>query len=198
MTFDDGEPLAQQADDGLSANECYPKMLIDDPSFALLNDDSYFRRNGHRPDPRWGAPPPANLIAGRNPPNRKRDISDLNLSELILEDRNSSRRLTLEETNDLTDSFATEEHMRLLGEQLEQLEFVECVEGSCATELPPMFPTSAKTEPSVAEVTATTTTSVVISAIQTQISVAVGRSGLGFPEIPKFTGVAQHEELKLI
>jgi len=43
----DAMPLVQVTEDGLSANHCYPPMLTNDPTFAILNDDSYFARN-HR------------------------------------------------------------------------------------------------------------------------------------------------------
>ncbi|TLD22149.1 hypothetical protein PspLS_08179, partial [Pyricularia sp. CBS 133598] len=32
-------------DDGIPANECYPKVLIDNPGFALLNNDPWYGRN---------------------------------------------------------------------------------------------------------------------------------------------------------
>lgn len=40
---------ARERDNGLSANECYPQMLRNDPSFALLNNDLYVIGDGIKP-----------------------------------------------------------------------------------------------------------------------------------------------------
>ena len=124
MSFDmDDVPLAQERDDGLSANECYPQELVNDPSFALLNRDPYVIRHGL--NPLWAAPPTAQLINGRTPPFRKRDISYLNPNEWVLEENNSSRRLGQDELD---------EHLRMLDKQMHEVAaYIECVGDDCAT-----------------------------------------------------------------
>ena len=133
----DDVPLNDERDDGLSANQCYPQMLVNDPTFALLNEDTYFRRHDRTPDPRWADPPDQNLINGRNPPFRKRDLSYLAPDEFVLEDHNSSRRPTQEELDDFAAAIATEEHFRMLDEQMDELAYVDCVGDACATKLTP-------------------------------------------------------------
>ncbi|KAI4204800.1 MAG: hypothetical protein LQ350_000866 [Teloschistes chrysophthalmus] len=130
MSFDmDGLPLAQERDDGLSANECYPQMLVNDPGFALLNRDPYVLAHGV--NAAWANPPSAQLINGRNPPFRKRD---LNPYEYVLEDRNSSRRLGPEDLDQLTEAVALDEHLRMLDEQIKEVKaYVDCVGDDCAT-----------------------------------------------------------------
>lgn len=47
MDFDmEDLPLAQARTEGLAQNECYPKDLIGDPTFALLNTDPTVIANG--------------------------------------------------------------------------------------------------------------------------------------------------------
>lgn len=133
MSFDmDGLPIAQERDDGLGANECYPQVLENDPSFALLNRDPYVIRNGV--NPLWAAPPTPQLINGRNPPFRKRDISYLNPIEYVLEENNSSRRLGQDELNQVAEAIALDEHLRMLDEQMHEVAaYVDCVGDDCAT-----------------------------------------------------------------
>lgn len=66
MSFDmDDLPLAQAATAGLAQNECYPKMLVDDPTFAILGSD----RSANKANvPLWAVAPTAALINGRSPP----------------------------------------------------------------------------------------------------------------------------------
>ena len=205
MDFEmDALPMAQARDDGLSANECYPQMLVNDPSFALLNEDTYFARNGRTPDPRWANPPDAQLIAGRNPPFRKRDVAYLNANEFFLENSNSSRRLTQEELDEVVDAVEMEEHFRMLDKQMEELAYVECVGDACATQVTPLgresiaLPAPARTAPSVVDATATATTELIISAGAIRSSGAVSRSGLTMPAVPEFTGLVRHEDLKVM
>ena len=133
MSFDmDDVPLMQSQDDGLSANECYPQELENDPSFALLNRDPYVIRHGI--NPLWAAPPTAQLINGRTPPFRKRDISYLNPNEWVLEEHNSSRRLDQDELDRVAEAMALEEHLRMLDEQIHEVAaYIECVGDDCAT-----------------------------------------------------------------
>ena len=129
----EGVALAQLRDDGLSANQCYPKMLIDDPTFAILNGDSYFARHGRTFEARFGSAIPGDLIVGKSPPFRKRD-------EFVFDIGNSSRRPTPEELEEyVADAIALEEHVRMLDEQMEQLAYVDCVGDSCATQLTPVI-----------------------------------------------------------
>lgn len=130
-----GVPLMQMRDDGLSANECYPQMLINDPTFAILNGDSYFASHGRAFEPRFGAAPDPNLIAGRNPPFRKRDVSYLGPHEFVLEDRNSSRRLNQEELDSVAEAMALEEELQMLDQQMGELAYVDCVGDSCGTQV---------------------------------------------------------------
>ena len=126
MSFDmDDVPLAQERDDGLSANECYPQELVNDPSFALLNRDPYVIRHGL--NALWAAPPTPQLINGRTPPFRKRDISYLDPNEWVLEENNSSRRLGQDELDRVAEAIALDEQMH------EVAAYIECVGDDCAT-----------------------------------------------------------------
>ena len=101
MSFpeDDSQPLAQLQQDGLVANECYPQMLVNDPSFAILNSDPYFLRNARTPyaafadnhiDP--------NLINGRTAPFPKNGGQALMVrDDYSVDNMNVSRLLTDEE-----------------------------------------------------------------------------------------------------
>ena len=128
MSFDmDDLPLAQGRD-GLSANECYPQQLVNDPSFALLNRDPYVIRNGV--NALWAVPPTPQLINGRNPPFRRRDLSN----EYVLEDTNSSRRLDQDELDLVAETIALDEHLRMLDGQMHEVAaYVDCVGDVCAT-----------------------------------------------------------------
>lgn len=133
MSFDmAGLPLNQQHDDGLSANQCYPQELVDEPSFALLNRDPYVIRNGI--NVQWAVGPTPLLINGRTPPFRKRDLSYLNPNEYVLEENNSSRRLGQDELDLVAEAIALDEHLRMLDEQLHEVAaYVDCVGDDCAT-----------------------------------------------------------------
>lgn len=130
---------AQVLDHGLSANECYPKVLVDDPSFALLNRDPYCVKHGA--NALWAAPPTAQLINGKTPPFRKRDISYLNPNEWVLEENNSSRRLGQDELDLVAEAIALDEnlpmldeHLRMLDEQMHEVAaYIKCVGDDCAT-----------------------------------------------------------------
>lgn len=133
MSFDmEDLPLAQERDDGLSANECYPQVLVNDPSFALLNRDPYVIRHGV--NALWAAGPTPQLINGRTPPFRKRDISYLNPNEYVLEEHNSSRRLSQHELDMVAQAITLDEHLRMLDEQMQEVAaYVDCVGDDCAT-----------------------------------------------------------------
>lgn len=140
LAFDmDGVPIAQLKDDGLSANECYPKMLIDDPTFALLNEDPYFSKHGRSYERRFKNPPDAVLTAGKTSPFRKRSEVFLDLNEFVFDNGNSSRRLTQMELDNVADAVALEEELRVLEEQMEQLAYADCVGKECATQLTPVM-----------------------------------------------------------
>lgn len=125
-------PIAQERDNGLSANQCYPQELVNEPSFALLNRDPYVIR--HDADALWAAGPTPQLINGRNPPFRKRDISYLNPNEYVLEENNSSRRLGQDELDLVAEAIALDEHLRMLDEQMHEVAaYVDCVGDDCAT-----------------------------------------------------------------
>jgi hypothetical protein len=141
MSFEmEDVPLAQYADDGLSANECWPSILVDDPSYALLNTDPYFARNGRAPNAAlWAAAPSPNLIGNKSPPFGKRDLDP---SEFLVDTGNSSRRLTPGELKNLADNIMLQEHedaLDMLNEQMENLGYVDCVGENCATQLTPMM-----------------------------------------------------------
>ena len=126
MSFDmDDVPLAQERDDGLSANECYPQELVNDPSFALLNRDPYVIRNGV--NALWAVGPTPQLINGRTPPFRKRDLSYLNPNEYVLEGTNSSRRLGQDELDLVAEAIALDEQIHVVAA------YVDCVGDDCAT-----------------------------------------------------------------
>ena len=135
ISFDMGNlPTAQLSDDGLSVNECYPQMLVDDPSFALLNRDPYVKKNGV--NALWAAAPSPGLINGRTPPFRKRDISYPNPNEYVLEENNSSRRLDQDELDRVAEAIALDKHLHMLDEQTHEVAaYVECVGDDCATSM---------------------------------------------------------------
>ena len=135
MSFDtDAVPLSQIQDNGLSANECYPRELVNDPSFALLNRDPYVIRNGV--NALWAVGPTPQLINGRNPPFRKRDPSYLNPNEYVLEENNSSRRLDQDELDRVAEAIALDKHLRKLDEQTHEVAaYVDCVGDDCATSM---------------------------------------------------------------
>lgn len=182
MSFDmDALPLAQKSTAGLAQNECYPEILINDPSFALINSDPYFLPN-RRPDPRWANAPDPTLINGRAPPfprQRKRDLSYLDPALFVFENDTMSRKPTRKELEEVTAQLEYAEALRVLDAQAEELAFVECRGDSCATQLTPLvryvacsvhgdprsltdngrasvtLPTPAKTVPSMTEATVT-------------------------------------------
>ncbi|KAL8836526.1 MAG: hypothetical protein Q9170_002881 [Blastenia crenularia] len=197
MSFDDGAPLAQQRDLGLSANECYPKELIDDPGFALLNTDPYVRANRANAAG-WALPPSAQLISGRTPPNRRRDLSGLDPNEFILEENNSSRRLSQDELTQFADAVELDEHLRLLDEQMQEVEaYVDCVGDDCATSAKlvskaSMTSVSAPSviAPSIVDAIATTVI-MPVNTVKSERIVALARSGPTLPAVPEFTGLAR-------
>lgn len=89
------------ADDGITANKCFPSVLRNDPGFALMLRDSWY--NGHANDKIFGLAsyskaPSANVI-GTNvaqPDHFKRD-SYFDPDDIILDDGNSTRKATDEE-----------------------------------------------------------------------------------------------------
>ena len=132
MSFDmDGVPPGN----GLSANECYPQQLVNDPSFALLNRDPYVRNRNGANIALWAVAPTPELINGRTPPFRKRDLSYLSPNEYVLEDNNSSRRLDQHELDLVAaEAIALDEHLRMLDEQFHEVAaYVDCVGDDCAT-----------------------------------------------------------------
>lgn len=125
-------PLSQLQDDGLSANECYPQTLVNDPTFALLNSDNYFVRNNRAPGS-WAQPPTPAQINGRNPPYPKRGI-EFPQDQFAWDDGNSSRPFTENETEDMSRYLQWEEEQ---AEKHDSLGYVECRGGDCATEITP-------------------------------------------------------------
>ncbi|KAK4210755.1 glycosyl hydrolases family 18-domain-containing protein [Rhypophila decipiens] len=110
MSFDmDGLPLAQAATAGLAQNECYPRDLVDDPTFAILNTDlSVNRANINL----WKVPPTPALIGNRQPnfPVRRRDVGILGFGgemfDVLVEDpaRNVSRVPSPKEMEELVEA----------------------------------------------------------------------------------------------
>ena len=120
---------------GLSANECYPQQLVNDPGFALLNRDPYVENRNGANTALWKVGPTPQLINGRTPPFRKRDLSYLSPNEYVLEENNSSRRLSQDELDLLAaEAIALDEHLRMLDEQFHEVAaYVDCVGDDCAT-----------------------------------------------------------------
>lgn len=129
--FTDNAPLAEKADKGLVANQCYPRMPANGPShpeyFALLNGDPTV---GQLNAALWAGAIPQNMMNGQSPPFNKRD-----LLEFWHDDGNETRRATPEEAGTLA--------LDLLRAHLSVLEdeasgYIDCVGGSCATEITPL------------------------------------------------------------
>lgn len=74
-------------DDGLEANPCFPKKLVDDPGFALLTNDPWYELHPAAQ---------ANRVGYSSPPSRKRD-GWFDPDSVFLVDRNKTRKLTDEE-----------------------------------------------------------------------------------------------------
>ena len=184
----DGLPLADAATAGLAQNQCYPQVLVNDPSFALLNSDPYFLTHPG-PDPRWANPPDAALINNRAPPfpNRKRDLPYLDPAMFVLDNGNVSRRPTPEELENAAAQYI--DMLPALEAQPEELGYVDCRGDSCATQLTPLggyvafpkdtgpwsltgddrasiaAPTPARTAPSMVEAAITTAEPMITEAI---------------------------------
>lgn len=150
-------PLIQHADNGLVANECYPRMPANAPAhpeyFALLNADATVNNLNAA---LWAGPVPANMRNGANPPFRlrRRDSSGLGLGgqnqagydvdaalELFVDTSNSSRPATLDERTAWEVEMSLV-HQQLLNEEaahnkasLEKLGYVNCIGDSCATQV---------------------------------------------------------------
>lgn len=156
MSFDmDGLPLAQAATAGLAQNECYPQVLVNDPSFALINSDPYFLSH-QGPDPRWANPPDAALINNRAPPfpARKRDLSYLDPAMFVLDNGTVSRRPTPEELEAAAAQMQYVDAPPARMAQAEELAYVECLGNSCATQLTPLgryVPSSGEIDSTVAD-----------------------------------------------
>ena len=125
VSFDmDDLPIAQARTAGLAQNECYPQVLIDDPTFALLNTDPTVIANGAPNVALWAKAPTAALINGRTPPFRKRDLIDT--YEYQFDTGNASRVPTEEERRAVANEMATvkareDELRQLLMDAREQL-----------------------------------------------------------------------------
>ncbi|KUI67400.1 Killer toxin subunits alpha/beta [Cytospora mali] len=174
-------PLAQEADKGLVANECYPRMPANPPAnpeyFALLNADPTVNNLNAA---LWAGPVPASMRGGQNPPYRlrRRDGGGMHLDrdetgydvdtalDLFVDAGNSSRPATPDERAawEVDMSMA---HQLLLDEEaarkgLEQVGYVNCLGDSCATQVTPINrPALATVEPAptgppVVEATTTT------------------------------------------
>jgi hypothetical protein len=137
MSFSDDEdlPLSLLNQDGLVANECYPQMLINDPSFAILNNDPYFLRNARTPDARFasGTIDPS-LINGRSPPFpvAKRGLL-LNRNDFSVDNTTASRRLTDLEFEVLEKKARIVKKFRDLEEEMIQAEKIECEKEACSS-----------------------------------------------------------------
>lgn len=123
-------PLSQLSDDGLSANQCYPQQLVNDPTFAILNEDSYFLRNGRQPYD-FMNPPTPQMTQGQNPPFRKRWLEMEEDQHLAWDNGNSTRPLTERELQDVAEYIERKRKQ----DELDGLAYIECVGESCATEV---------------------------------------------------------------
>ena len=89
-------------DQGITANPCWPKDLVDDPGFALMTNDPWYNRAANRARKRhtanYGNEDPAALGYPPGPAalKMKRDLS-LGPEDLYVEEGNSSRKPTEEE-----------------------------------------------------------------------------------------------------
>lgn len=148
---------------GLYDNLCWPKVLLEDPGFALLTDDPYYRGAG-REDARayvvnYPEPIPADVLLNNQAQAGYRKRSEkshgLDPDAWVYDDGNSTRRLTdkeLEEEMGILrcSSANCEEEMQALGIETAVVTQPE-VTG------PPQVPTAIPTttqQPVVAEVTA--------------------------------------------
>lgn len=140
MSFDmDDVPLQQLRTAGLAENECYPKMLIDDPTFALLMTDR--SAVGSPNNGLWPSPPSAQLIGNRSPPFSKRGLLDP--YEYLIDTGNESRVPTAGEMEELADEMVRvkrrdDELRSLLEDARESLDMggeVPCLDDECATQL---------------------------------------------------------------
>jgi hypothetical protein len=134
MGFDmDNVPLSQLADDGFDSNECYPRMLVNDPTFAILNGDSYFARHGRAPDLQFANAPSPALTNGQNPPFGKRSLIGRDQSRGYAVDMgNTTRHLTPLEMDRLAQQLEYDEQLRLMHDRKGH---VNCRGESCATEI---------------------------------------------------------------
>jgi hypothetical protein len=188
MSFDmDDVPLQQRQTAGLAQNECYPKMLIDDPTFALLMTDP--SAVGNPNNGLWPSTPSANLIGNRSPPFNKRGLLDP--YEYLIDAGNESRVPTAEEMQDLADEMVRvnrrDEELRLLLEDargsLNVGGEVACLDDECATQIRRPWRTE-----SVPEMTAPASVEAAITApsahgrpTQTAAALLIPRVELGKP-----------------
>lgn len=136
MEFEmDDVPLAQLQDDGLSANECYPQQLVNDPTFAILNSDNYFIRNNRQPY-NFMTTPTLQMTQGQNPPFRKRWIATDDQvtvdDDFAWDNGNSSRPLTGQELEHVAEYMAWEKQQ---DDRHNHVAYVECNGDQCATEM---------------------------------------------------------------
>lgn len=120
--------MPHQHNDGITANQCWPKSIITDPGFALLSTDKWYNiRNGNLRSLYAMAPPSACTI-GKVPPRtltlgrplrrdgQQPDLDmDIRPEDLIIDNGNNTRRPTDEE---LWDHFG----------------IIKCASDSCAEE----------------------------------------------------------------
>ena len=90
--------MPAQADDGITANPCWPSTLVDDPGFALLTDDPWYFAPGNdqrRLANRAYANPPPLALTQNNPPRpgyQKRFLDLLDM-DLALDEGNTTQKL---------------------------------------------------------------------------------------------------------
>ena len=182
MVFDmDDMPLAQRRTAGLAENECYPQMLINDPTFAILiNDPSAV---GNPNNALWPSAPSAALTAGKTAPFSKRGLLDP--YEFLIDTGNESRVPTVEELAELGEEMVRvkrrDEELRLLFDDGREslVGEIDCLEGECATSIRRPWRTE-----SVPEMTAPASADAMVTATFTHAEVTQTAG----PWIPRIEG----------
>ena len=139
-----GADLSLLGDAGLAANPCYPSTLVQDPTFAILNNDPYFKANRKRANRLWKQDIPDSLTDGKTQPfpNQKRWLNELRMGINTTEITNErgTALLTNEELEEFQKQWEMEEYFEKLEEIMLESEetipthFIPCRGDECATE----------------------------------------------------------------
>ena len=174
-------------DAGITENLCYPSTLIDDPGFALLTQDSWYRAhldlNFYKGE--YAVAPEAIVTQGRvNQPgwNKRWTDPDLDPEEIVMNEGNSTRKPTEEE-------------------MLKEFGIIKCKEVGCESEKSFFGIETARTmgpgSTAIARATAASTTGNGETVATTTSNPQVPQTS---PQLARITGrpvLAEGEELKL-